>query len=100
MSISAQTLNLLAKDSEGTRFFKVIGKKDGKITISVDPQNELGVEEVTIKMPEGLKAKVNDKVAITLDGDKQKFEVTSKEAIGKTSRSSTPRHSMDSNAGM
>lgn len=92
MSIAAQTLKLLAKDTDGNTFFKVLGKAKDKITISVSTENELGLEDISIATPEALKkVTVGQKVVVTGEGDDLKFEIlTAPEKTGRTAKTSTP----------
>lgn len=92
MSINAKVLELFTKDSEGTRFAKIIGKKDGNITVTTSTDNELGLAEITFKAEGELaKAKVGETFSVIEENGKQTISIKAAEPAGKTGKSSTPR---------
>ncbi|QNI21199.1 hypothetical protein CZP2022_61 [Vibrio phage C-ZP2022] len=92
MSINVKTLSVLAKDTKGNHFFKILGKKNGKVTLSVAADNELGLTDITVDAFKEVKgAKVGSVVTVTKDGDDLSFSVEAPEPkAGHQRKTTTP----------
>lgn len=87
--MKTSAVQFLTKDNQDNYFFTVLGKKDGKITVSVSKDS--GLESLSFVIPKELKSvKVGDTVTVTVEGDKLSYKSSTPTKSGTQEKSTTP----------